>query len=161
MVSINLASSYSSVSYLAGAYFNWCQYFDTISFLLFTRFCSLYAAISNFYICMYMYWYCIWYDYIWYDWYCTWYIAYRYIIDIYKYIYIKLVITAWFYVWSCLYHATFLPCHVSFNQLQNQFWKLFGFYFVWYLELFFFLLPSFFLFFFTFQYSYLGTSTNT
>ena len=29
-------------------YFNWCRHFDMVSFLLFKRFCSLYAAISNF-----------------------------------------------------------------------------------------------------------------
>ena len=45
VVSINPTSF---VSYLAGAYFNWCRHFDTISFLLFNKFCSLYAAISNF-----------------------------------------------------------------------------------------------------------------
>ena len=29
-------------------YFIWCRHFDMVSFLLFNRFCSLHAAISNF-----------------------------------------------------------------------------------------------------------------
>ena len=48
VVSINLTSSSSFVSNLASAYFNWCRHFDTILFLLFKRFCCLYAAICNF-----------------------------------------------------------------------------------------------------------------
>ena len=48
LTSINLRSSQSFVSYLARAYFNCSRQIHTISFLLFNRFCSLYAAISNF-----------------------------------------------------------------------------------------------------------------
>ena len=48
VVSINLKSSQSFVSYLTNAYFNWCQNFNTTLFLLFNRLCSLYAALSNY-----------------------------------------------------------------------------------------------------------------
>ena len=50
VVSINLTSSEFFVSYLARAYFKWYRHVDTISFLLFNKFCSLYAAISNFWV---------------------------------------------------------------------------------------------------------------
>ena len=39
LVSINLASSQSIVSYIASAHFNWCRHFDAILFLLFNRLC--------------------------------------------------------------------------------------------------------------------------
>ena len=49
VVSINLASSQSIVSYIASAHFNWCRHFDAIFFLLFNRLCFfLCATTSNF-----------------------------------------------------------------------------------------------------------------
>ena len=52
VVSINLTPSYSFVSYLAGAYFNWCQYFDTILFLLFAAILCMQQFPTFIYVCI-------------------------------------------------------------------------------------------------------------